>query len=70
MYDWNELPQPQLVGFCDLVGVGISPVSKKKLLLSVLVYFLRNWNVNSAEEHPTVYSILGKYGFIPKKCIK
>ena len=28
-YDWNESPQPQLVWFCDLVGVGIAPVSKK-----------------------------------------
>ena len=27
-YDWNEPPQPQMVGFRDLVGVGIAPVSK------------------------------------------
>ena len=28
-YDRNERPQPQLVRFCDLVGVGIAPASKK-----------------------------------------
>ena len=28
-YDWNESPQPQMVGFCDLVGTDIAPVSKK-----------------------------------------
>ena len=27
-YDWNESPQPQMVGFCNLVGVGISTVKK------------------------------------------
>ena len=27
--EWNGLPQPQMVGFRDLVGVGIAPVSKK-----------------------------------------
>ena len=25
-YDWNGSPQPQMVGFCDLVGTGIAPV--------------------------------------------
>ena len=25
----NGPPQPQIVGFCHLVGVGIAPVSKK-----------------------------------------
>ena len=29
MFEWNGLPQPEMVGFCDLVGVGIAPVSKK-----------------------------------------
>ena len=28
----QETPQPQLVGFCDFVEVGIAPVSKKLLL--------------------------------------
>ena len=28
-YDWNESPQPQMVGFCNLVGTDIAPVSKK-----------------------------------------
>ena len=28
-YDWNEPPQPQLVGFHDFDGVDIAPVSKK-----------------------------------------
>ena len=28
-YDWDEPPQPQLLRFCDLVGVGIAPVSTK-----------------------------------------
>ena len=28
-YDWNESPQPQMVGFCDLVGTDTAPVSKK-----------------------------------------
>ena len=27
-------PQPQMVGFCNLVGVAIAPISKKNLLLS------------------------------------
>jgi hypothetical protein len=41
-YDWNEPPQPQLVVFCDLVGVDIAPVSKKsavKFLESGWHYF-------------------------------
>ena len=29
MYDWKQPPQPQMVGFCDFVGVDIAPVSKK-----------------------------------------
>ena len=33
-YDRNEPPQPQLVGFRDLVGVGIAPVSKKTAVKS------------------------------------
>ena len=28
-YDWNEPPEPQLVPFCDFVGVNIAPVTKK-----------------------------------------
>ena len=28
-YDWNQSPQPQMVGFRDLVGTDIAPVSKK-----------------------------------------
>ena len=28
-YDWNESPQPQMVGFWNLVGTDIAPVSKK-----------------------------------------
>ena len=28
-YEWNGPPQPQMVGFRDLVGTGIAPVSKK-----------------------------------------
>ena len=28
-YDWNKSPHPQMVGFCDLVGTGIAPVSTK-----------------------------------------
>ena len=28
-YDWNGSPQPQMVGFSDLVGTSIAPVSKK-----------------------------------------
>ena len=36
MYDWNELFQPQLVGFCDFVGVDIAPVSKKSAVKSYL----------------------------------
>ena len=28
-YEWNGPRQPQMVEFCDLVGVGIAPVSKK-----------------------------------------
>ena len=31
-YEWNGHAQPQMVGFYDLVGVGIAPVSKKLLL--------------------------------------
>ena len=27
-YEWNRPPQPQRVGFGDLVGVGIAPVKK------------------------------------------
>ena len=27
-FEWNGPPQPQMVSFCDLVGVGIAPVSK------------------------------------------
>ena len=29
MYDWNQPPQLQLVGFLDLVEIDIAPVSKK-----------------------------------------
>ena len=28
-YNWNKSPQPQMVGFCDLVGTDTAPVSKK-----------------------------------------
>ena len=33
-YEWNGSPQPQMVGFCDLVGTGIVPVSKKTAVKS------------------------------------
>ena len=32
-FELNGPPQPQMVGFCDLVGVGIASVSKKLLLI-------------------------------------
>ena len=37
-YDWKEPPQPQMVGFSDLDGVGIAPVSKNAInaILSIL----------------------------------
>ena len=31
-YEWNRPLQPQTVRFCNLVGTGIAPVSKKMLL--------------------------------------
>ena len=34
-FELNGPPQPQMVGFCDLVGVGIESVSKKRLLLII-----------------------------------
>ena len=36
-YEWNGPPQPQMVGFCDLVGTGIAPVSKKVAVKAFLV---------------------------------
>ena len=35
-YDWNESPQPKMVGFRDLVGTDIAPVSKKTAVKSRL----------------------------------
>ena len=40
MYNWNEPPQPQMVEFCDLVRVGIVPVSKKLLLSTNAIFEL------------------------------
>ena len=41
-YEWNGPPQPQTVGFCDLVGTGIAPVSKKTAVkyLNTTTYLL------------------------------
>ena len=36
MSESDPLNQPQTVVFCDLIGVGIAPVSKKNLLLSAI----------------------------------
>ena len=38
-FELNGPPQPQMVGFCDLVGVGIAPVSKKN---AVKIYLIPN----------------------------
>ena len=36
-YDWNGSPQPQMVGFRDLVGTGIAPVSKKTAVKTKMI---------------------------------
>ena len=36
-YDWNKSPQPQMVGFRDLVGTDIAPVSKKTAVRNFFV---------------------------------
>ena len=52
-YEWNGPLQPQMVGFCDLVGVGIAPVPKKPaVMLNFWVHcfllkttdFMFNWD--------------------------
>ena len=35
MYEWNGPPQPKTIGFCDLVGTGIAPVSTKTAVESL-----------------------------------
>ena len=36
-YDWNKSPQPQMVGFWNLVGTDIAPVSKKTAVKTFLM---------------------------------
>ena len=35
-YEWNGPPQPQMVGFCDLVGTDFAPVSNKTAVKALL----------------------------------
>ena len=45
-YDLNEPPQPQLVGFRNLVGVGIAPLSKKTAVKYVRTKLNHDWKEN------------------------
>ena len=56
MSETDPLNQPQTVVFCDLIGVGIAPVSKKTLLLSAI------WTLTiSLESLESLYLYLQKY---------
>ena len=47
-YGWNGPPQPQTVGFCDLVGGGIAPVSKKPAVKvwSIILWYFKLETIN------------------------
>ena len=47
-YDWNESPQPQMVGFRDLVGTDIAPVSKKTAVKVIFISLTKI--LNSADK--------------------
>ena len=60
MYDRNEPPQLQLVGFCDFVGVDIAPVSKKTAVKIIInTCYLIKW-ITCKDEEQTIGE-LGDY---------
>ena len=61
-YDGNESPQPQVVGFCDLVGTDIAPVSKKTAVKSFsYIFVLLEGDVQKPKRFVTDFTWFNKW---------
>ena len=59
MYEWNGSPEPHIVGFRDLVGTGIAPVSKKTAVKGNISPFNRpNYSQNATRNYEPYESLI------------